>query len=173
MNFKSELSHHDIFAIFNHDRQINTISVYTSFIGEFSSYARLGSFQQHYILKPQKINLSRRKPSSEELVDVFGDADEVFNQIDKKNFSYTRNKIITHIEWFVNFKYINGDKIPDDVLQYLKLFKNIEDAELHFIDMTHNYIKEKRLIDTIDQYNKLIKKHSELQPEKILTIMGN
>lgn len=173
MTFKSELTHHNIFDIFNHNRQINTISVYTSFIGEFSSYARLGSFQQHYILKPQKINLSRRKPSSEELVDVFGAANEVFNQIDKKTFKHNKNKIITHIEWFVSFKYVNGDKIPDDVLQYLKLFKNLEDAELHFIDMTHNYLKEKRLIDTIEQYNKLIQKHSEINPEKVLTIIGN
>ena len=171
MNYKSELTHHDIFNIFNHDTSIFTINLYTSFIGDYQVNIRNGYITNNEIIIPQKITLSRAKPNNELLVDIFGNAGAILDSIN--DIHNPKNNTITHIEWFINFKYMNGMKIVPGLIEKIRLFKDIADAEIHYIDQVHNYLKKNKIDTAIMEYNKLIEIHSEISPDKILNIIGN
>lgn len=184
MIFPSELTQKEIVKKFNENSKLDEITLYSCYIGEYTKFGRKSSSTQYGSLLPQAVKISRKKDG--EIVDTFGQMNDLLADLGDKYanglFSHRRNNgnqnplypsdTVTHIEWYLHFDF--GDmQVDNQMIEKIKFFEKIEDAELHFIFMLNSYMKRNGLDEAVRQYNKLFDKHSVDNPDQILKIIGD
>lgn len=159
------------------DTDITEFEIYISFVGDFDVRGYHMTSSKFKIIKPKKL-LIRKK--HDDYISFFKNL-ELDKDTDFDKMVLDSNKAPSYplpIETVSNFLYQvsifeNGEEIEfeGNLMDNLKFFKTMNDAEMNFIAMLNTYLKSNNLDDAVIYYNQLIKKYEEVDPSNLLKLI--
>lgn len=184
MNLNAEdlekyITHKNIFEYFNKNANKNEMILYTSLVGNITVNGYKSSSQSFTLLKPCEVILRRKKNI---LTDTYGKMDDLFEELSGKHSIFSRNRqnkkgsdewtlypndTITHFEYSVEV-IKDSDEIPNNYLERLKFFPNMEMAEVNFIKMMEYHLDKSGLTEALETYKILDKKLGDKYPDYFL-----
>ena len=171
------MTHKNILEYFNNHPDIKYIPVYISFVGDYPTQGYKSTGQKFEIITPTKIFLERQK---DEMVDCFGNADKILNEIDSTMFPKFKSKgnpvypssdgNVTHFDW--NVRCVDCDKNPldysDDKMHKIKFYPNKKMSDLNFVRMLRAYLEQSELLHALSTYDSILDKYSDVDPSDLM-----
>jgi len=162
------------------DNNISEIEAFISYVGDYRKNGRKTISTLFTVIKPQKIIIKES---------IFGKI--LFDDIDDENNSRTSalfrfdincnnnplypndGSIVNNFDMHSDILDTNNNKFDfdGDLINRIFFFNTLEEAEIHFVKLLNNYLKEKELLDAIELRDNILKKVSKENPEKILELI--
>ena len=165
------------------DTKYNELDVFVSFVGYFNIPGMHSSTRSFHVLEPQKLTL---RFDDDGLMSVL-----LFNDIDNENPNDATNgffgsylsanssnnplyplnhEIVDNFERSIDILNDSGNKVSFELalVERLKFFKTLKDAELNFVILLRNHLDNSNLISALSIYDRIVDKHSIDNPANLL-----
>jgi len=181
-HFENYISHKDIKIYFDNNKDKTQMKLFTSYYGYITVNGRKTSLQEDYKVEPVEIVLS---VENKELCDPFRNMDNLMNGLDEKHNtglssdSFKNPELtewqplpkdtLTYFDWHVTLTTQNSDiEIDKGIIERLKFFHTMEQAEMNYIKMMEYKFKELGIFEAFDKYNELYNSLSNKYPEEFI-----
>jgi len=187
-HFEKYISHKDIMIYFRNNPDKKEMQLFTSYYGTMTVNGRKTSHQEDSNIEPVKISIKKKKQLIE---DPFGEMDKLLREIDTekemkalvgvgiKLSNFKKPDItgwqplpldtITHFDWQVEIDTIDSDiEIDKRVIERLKFFGTMEQAEMNYIKMMEYKFKKLGIFEALNKFNELSSKLGKKYPEEFI-----
>ena len=185
--FEKYISHKNIMIYFRDNPDKKEMRLFTSYYGTMTVNGRKSSHQEECNIEPVRIIIKKKKKLIE---DPFGEMDKLFKEIDEEKIGKSVGLVtrlsksndnditgwqplpldtIIHFDWQVDISTIDSDiEIDKRVIERLKFFGSMEQAEMNYIKMVEFRFKKLGIFNVLNKFNELSNKLSKRFPEEFI-----